>query len=223
VEITWGPDGFLWVTERVGKRVVRVNPADGSKSVAVTIGEVSQTLSQDGLLGMALHPDLLRRAGRDYVYLAYTYNAGTEAKLDRRMKIRRYTYDAASHQLGEPMDILLGLPHGTDHGAGRLVFGPDAKLYLSRGDHGSNFLANYCDVNRAQDTRPKMRSAGRIGVRIRARFCGSISMARFPRTIPSFEASEATSILMVIEILKGWSSMGTSFTRRSTAKASTTS
>ena len=23
-EITWGPDGFLWVTERVGKRVVRV-------------------------------------------------------------------------------------------------------------------------------------------------------------------------------------------------------
>jgi PQQ-dependent dehydrogenase (s-GDH family) len=50
------------------------------------------------------------------------------------------------------MDILVGLPHGTDHGGGRLVFGPDAKLYLSRGDHGSNFLANYCDVNRAQDT-----------------------------------------------------------------------
>ena len=68
------------------------------------------------------------------------------------MKVRRYTYDAATRQLGDPMDILVGLPHGTDHGGGRLVFGPDAKLYLSRGDHGSNFLANYCDVNRAQDT-----------------------------------------------------------------------
>ena len=151
-EITWGSDGFLWVTERVGKRVVRVNPEDGSKSVALTLGEVYQTLSQDGLLGMALHPDLLRRAGRDYVYLAYTYNAASAGNVDRRMKVRRYTYDAATRQLGDPMDILVGLPHGTDHGGGRLVFGPDAKLYLSRGDHGSNFLANYCDVNRAQDT-----------------------------------------------------------------------
>jgi PQQ-dependent dehydrogenase (s-GDH family) len=32
-----------------------------------------------------------------------------------------------------------------------MVFGPDGKLYLSRGDHGSNFLANYCDPNHAQD------------------------------------------------------------------------
>ena len=23
-EVTWGPDGFLWITERIGKRVVRV-------------------------------------------------------------------------------------------------------------------------------------------------------------------------------------------------------
>ena len=50
-EVTWGPDGFLWITERVGKRVTRVNPADGSRTVAVTIDEVYQTLAQDGLLG----------------------------------------------------------------------------------------------------------------------------------------------------------------------------
>ena len=57
-EVTWGPDGFLWITERVGKRVTRVNPTDGSRTVAVTIDEVYQTLGQDGLLGLALHPDL---------------------------------------------------------------------------------------------------------------------------------------------------------------------
>ena len=44
-EVTWGPDGFLWITERVGKRITRVNPADGSKIVAVTIDEVYQTLA----------------------------------------------------------------------------------------------------------------------------------------------------------------------------------
>ena len=26
-------------------------------------------------MGLALHPDLLRSRGRDYVYLAYTYDA----------------------------------------------------------------------------------------------------------------------------------------------------
>ena len=40
-EVTWGPDGFLWVTERVGKRVVRINPATGNQSVAVTIDALS--------------------------------------------------------------------------------------------------------------------------------------------------------------------------------------
>ena len=33
-EVTYGPDQQLWVTEREGKRVVRINPADGSKTVA---------------------------------------------------------------------------------------------------------------------------------------------------------------------------------------------
>src|SRR3954471_23510376 len=41
-EVAWGPDGWLWITERVGKRVVRVNPADGTRKVAVTIDEVYQ-------------------------------------------------------------------------------------------------------------------------------------------------------------------------------------
>jgi len=148
-EVTWGPDGWLWITERVGKRVVRVNPADGSRKVAATIGEVHQELAQDGLLGMALHPQLLR--GSDYVYVMYTYDADSGPQVERRSKIRRYTYDASSQELRDPVDVLTGLPHGPDHGASRLVFGPDGKLYASRGDHGSNFLAFYCVPIRAQE------------------------------------------------------------------------
>jgi len=150
-EVTWGPDGFLWITERVGKQITRVNPADGSHTVAVTIEEVYQTLAQDGLLGMALHPDLLKGKGTDYVYVAYTYDGDPGSGVNLRMKIRRYTYEPMTQHLSNPVDLLTGLPHGTDHGAGRVVFGPDGKLYVSRGDHGSNFLANYCDANRAQD------------------------------------------------------------------------
>ena len=148
-EVTYGPDGWLWITERVGKRVVRVNPADGTRKVAITIDEVQQELAQDGLLGLALHPQLLR--GSNYVYVMYTYDADPGPAAERRAKIRRYTYDAARQQLGEPLDLLTNLPHGPDHGASRIVFGPDGKLYASRGDHGSNFLAYYCEPIRAQE------------------------------------------------------------------------
>ena len=36
-ELTWGPDNMLWVTERTGRRITRVNPAMGEQKVAVTI------------------------------------------------------------------------------------------------------------------------------------------------------------------------------------------
>src|SRR5580700_1309812 len=49
-ELTWGPDNMLWVTERTGKRVTRVDPLTGQRNVAITIDEVSAPGSQDGLL-----------------------------------------------------------------------------------------------------------------------------------------------------------------------------
>ena len=41
-EVTWGPDGQLWITERTAFRVTRVNPADGTKKVALTLDDVYQ-------------------------------------------------------------------------------------------------------------------------------------------------------------------------------------
>lgn len=148
-EVTFGADGYLWVTERVGKRVLRIDPADGSRKVLVTIDEVLQMLGQDGLLGLALHPDF--PDGSSFVYVMYTYDADPGDAEARRAKIRRYSFDADSETLVEPFDILTDLPHGPDHGASRIVFGPDGKLYASRGDHGSNFLAYYCEPIRAQE------------------------------------------------------------------------
>jgi len=39
-EVTYGPDGWLWITERVGKRVVRVDPANGTRKVAIANAEL---------------------------------------------------------------------------------------------------------------------------------------------------------------------------------------
>lgn len=150
-EITWGPDGYLWVTERSAFRVTRINPADGSKHVALTLDDGYQSIDQDGLLGMALHPDLLKGRSRDYVYVAYTHDVDAGPGVTRNLRVRRYTYDRSSQRLTAPHDVIDGLPAWDDHGGGRMLVGPDGKLYLTRGDQGSNFLANYCNANRAQD------------------------------------------------------------------------
>ena len=150
-EVSWGPDGQLWVTERRGRRVLRVNPADGAQTVALVLPEVHQSVAQDGLLGLALHPGLLRGSQTDFVFLAFTYDDAAGPAFVRRMAVRRYTFDRATNQLTSPVPILTGLPVHDDHLAGRLVFGPDGMLYLSVGDEGANFGGNRCNANHALD------------------------------------------------------------------------
>ena len=149
-EMIWGPDGRIWITERTGKRVVRVNPADGAIAPALSVPDVMQKHGQDGLLGMALHPGLLRNSGTDFVFLALTYDADPGPAEARRLRIRRYTYDPRSETLASPVDVLSGLPAGEDHISGRLVFGQDQKLYLTLGDGGFNQLSLFCQPIRAQ-------------------------------------------------------------------------
>jgi PQQ-dependent dehydrogenase (s-GDH family) len=180
-EIAWGPDQQLWVTERQGRRVVRVNPADGSRTVAASIPEVHQGVTQDGLLGLAFHADLLRGTGNDFVYVVFTYDDAPGPALARRMAIRRYRYDQAARALVEPIDILAGLPSHDDHVGGRLAFGPDRKLYLTIGDLGSNFGANRCNVNHAQD----LPTAAEVRAKDWSKYQGKILRVDLDGSIPA--------------------------------------
>jgi len=149
-QLVWGPDDYLWVTERTAGRVTRVLPSDGSATPAITIGDLRPD-GPGGLLGMALDPGLLKGTGNDHVYVAYTYDADAHPTTVRlRTKIVRLTYDPRARMLGTPRDILLDLPAGNDHQGGRLIIGPDRKLYFTIGDMGANQLANFCNLNRAQ-------------------------------------------------------------------------
>ncbi|MGD2167937.1 MAG: PQQ-dependent sugar dehydrogenase [Gammaproteobacteria bacterium] len=133
-EVTWGPVDHLWITERTARRVLRVNPLTGERAIAVTIEEAIQMLGQDGLPGLALHPGFGR--GRSDVYVMYTYDADSGSGIERRGKIRRYTFDPETERLVNPVDVLSGIPHGPDHGGSRIVFGPDGQLYSS--EHGQD-------------------------------------------------------------------------------------
>ena len=133
------------------------------------------------MLGLALHPDLLKGAGRDYVYVAYTYDVDSGAALSRKLKVRRYTYDPAKSALTSPLDVIANLPAHDDHGGGRLVFGPDQKLYLTRGDNGGNWLANYCTPNISQD----LPTAAQVTARDWSTYVGKILRLNLDGSIPA--------------------------------------
>ena len=179
-DIVWGPDGHLWITERTGFRVTRVNPETGSRRVALVLEGVYHSVVQDGLLGIALHPDLLRGRGGDWVFVAYVYNRDPGPGVDRRLRVRRYSYDSASQELKAPVDVIDNIPASDDHGGGRLAIGPDGKLYVSRGDLGNNWLQNYCHPIRSQD----LPSADSVRARDWSTYQGKILRLNLDGSIP---------------------------------------
>jgi hypothetical protein len=91
-------------------------------------------------LGFTLHDDLL--GDKPYVYLSYTYRPGANPS----QRIVRYAFSVtgANGTLAEPLVLLDSLPASNDHNSGRMVFGPDQKLYHTIGDQGGNQGRNYC-------------------------------------------------------------------------------
>lgn len=129
-EILWGPDDFIWMTERRGV-VSRVDPSNGNKHEILTLTDVVEQ-GESGLLGLALHPDF---NNSPFVYLAYTYNSGGNIK----EKIVRYNY--SNNSLTDPKILIDNISGGNIHEGCRLVFGPDGKLYASTGETGQGNLA----------------------------------------------------------------------------------
>ncbi|WP_426493274.1 PQQ-dependent sugar dehydrogenase [Hymenobacter sp. 102] len=124
-ELVWGPDNFIWMTER-GGRISRVNPTTGQVTPLVTLADVV-TSSEGGLLGMALHPELLTTS--PYVYVVYNYNdAGGQYK----EKLVRLTY--ANGTLGSPLVLLDGINAVSTHSGSRLLILPDRTLLMTTGD-----------------------------------------------------------------------------------------
>lgn len=180
-EVAWGPDQMLWVTERTGRRVVRINPSSGARAVLVTIPEVNTTFTQDGLLGLAFHGDFLKDPASRFVYVAFTYDDAPGTALARRLAVRRYRYDETASALVDPVDILTGLPTHTDHVGGRLAFGADRKLYLTIGDQGSNFGPNLCNANHAQD----LPTAAQVKAKDWSNYQGKILRIELDGSIPA--------------------------------------
>ncbi len=122
-EIVYGPDNFLWMTERPGK-VSRINPQNGETSLLLTLPDV-RAAGEGGLLGLALHPNF---STNPQVFLVYNYDKNgryTE-------KVVRYTYQ--NNTLVNPQIIFDDIPAANNHNGSRLLISSDLKLFVTTGD-----------------------------------------------------------------------------------------
>ena len=132
-ELAWGPDGFIWMTER-GGRVSRVNPQSGAVTV---VGQVAVSeIGEGGLMGLTFHPDF---ATQPWVYVAHTYTAG-----GTRNRLVRMRFNGTS--LGTPEVLLADIPGSSIHNGSRLAVGPDRLLYVTTGDASDGPIAQNRDA-----------------------------------------------------------------------------
>jgi hypothetical protein len=68
-DLVYGPDNKIWYTERFAGTVSFVDPVSGSKTVVLSLGsQMVKVGGQDGLMGLALHPQFL--TGKPYAYIS---------------------------------------------------------------------------------------------------------------------------------------------------------
>jgi glucose/arabinose dehydrogenase len=128
----FAPDGRLFVAEKSGAlRVIK----DGQLLSAPFLTVPAQTFGERGLLGLAFDPNFVENG---YVYVHYTFSGGGVI----HGKVSRFTADPANPDralAGSELAILnLETTGNGFHNGGAIHFGPDGKLYVAVGDHGSS-------------------------------------------------------------------------------------
>lgn len=165
-EVTYGPDGKLWVTESKGYRLYRIDPISGARDTVLDISQGSTFLPapdqvfnmqynittnnpQGGFAGLALHPQLLAPSNpKNFVYLSYVYSFGSDLNpngIFYTNRVVRFTYNTGTGKLESPVSLCDTVPGSNDHNSQRMIIAPiggSSYLFYAAGDVGSGQFSN---------------------------------------------------------------------------------
>lgn len=131
LRVPWGvaflPSGNALVSERISGRIYLVS-RNGGRTQVGRVKNVRNNAGEGGLLGLAVGPTF---AQDRWVYAYFT------SPEDNRIVRMRYV----DGELGRPRVVLAGIPAGSTHNGGRLLFAPDGLLFASTGDTHDGALA----------------------------------------------------------------------------------
>lgn len=136
-EVLWGPDNWLWLTERRGV-ISRVNPVSGERRELLDISERVFEFEGSGMLGMVLHPEF---TVTPYLYVVYTYNVNPEVPGELTYeRLERYRYNVQEGTLTDPLVMIDSIDANIYHDGSRLLIMPDGTLLMSTGDAANRSL-----------------------------------------------------------------------------------
>lgn len=135
---TFSPDGRIFYAERFTGEIRILDPVSGADTLFFTIPGV-ETLGEQGLLGLALHP---RFPARPMVFAYVTRNVGGS---DRNQIVRiRYVGGSGS----QPRAIWTeDVAASSIHNGGRILFGPDNRLFALVGEAANPAHSQNLDVD----------------------------------------------------------------------------
>lgn len=131
VGITAAPGGWLLVSEQRG-RVLALDPDSGEQAEVVNLSDRIRSGGEQGLLGLALHPDWPADARAFVHYSDASGNTVISVLSGAQSGDGPPTLDPGSERV-----LLQVTQPYTNHNGGQLSFGPDGYLYIGLGDGGS--------------------------------------------------------------------------------------
>jgi glucose/arabinose dehydrogenase len=134
VQVPPGSQGALVVVEQAG-RLLWVDPGRNAAQVlAVRVEALEAGGGEQGLLGLAFHPDFARN-GRFFLNATERTDAGVATRVTSWRGPPGAAFAAGPFTRER---VLLEVPQPyANHNGGGLVFGPDGRLYVGMGDGGS--------------------------------------------------------------------------------------
>jgi glucose/arabinose dehydrogenase len=138
-----GPNDFLVLEKATGKVQHVVNGAIVGTALDLAVNSASER----GLLGIALQPNFATTHGV-YLYWTQSSTGADSANLADvpvlGNRVDRYVWDPVTQTLTFDKNIIMlrsfqadaGQPMRGNHDAGKILFGPDGKLYFQIGDQG---------------------------------------------------------------------------------------